>query len=83
MNVLRSGFIDMRSYKPVSWNQATTVAAHRANCATAANDPLEWPQKGGRDDAGTETVDSSFLLEPVVGGMSAQCSGKIRKQLQS
>lgn len=29
----RSGFIDMRPYKPVSWNQATAVAAHRANCA--------------------------------------------------
>lgn len=30
---LRSGFIDMRSSKPASWNQATIVAAHRANCA--------------------------------------------------
>lgn len=30
---LRSGFIEMRSYKPVSWNQVTFVAPHRANCA--------------------------------------------------
>lgn len=30
---LRSGFLEMRSYKPVSWNQATFVAPQRANCA--------------------------------------------------